>query len=51
MRGFGAEGKLILACQPGSLMLDRWMITEAGALIEQAAALGRPGPYQIQAPW
>jgi RNA polymerase sigma-70 factor (ECF subfamily) len=25
------------------------MITEAGGLIEQAAALGRPGPYQIQA--
>jgi RNA polymerase sigma-70 factor (ECF subfamily) len=28
---------------------DRRMIIEAGRLIEQAAALGRPGPYQVQA--
>jgi len=46
---FNAEGKLILLADQDRSCWDRRMITEAGALIEQAAALGRPGPYQIQA--
>lgn len=46
---FDAEGKLILLADQDRSCWDRRMITEAGALIEQAAALGRPGPYQIQA--
>jgi RNA polymerase sigma-70 factor (ECF subfamily) len=46
---FDAEGKLILLADQDRSRWDRRMITEAGALIEQAAALGRPGLYQIQA--
>jgi RNA polymerase sigma-70 factor (ECF subfamily) len=46
---FDAEGKLILLADQDRSCWDRRMITEAGAQIEQAAALGRPGPYQIQA--
>jgi len=46
---FDAEGKLILLADQDRSRWDRRMITEAGALIKQAAALGRPGPYQIQA--
>jgi len=46
---FDAEGKLILLADQDRSRWDRRMITEAGALIEQAAALGHPGPYQIQA--
>jgi RNA polymerase sigma factor (sigma-70 family) len=46
---FDAEGKLILLADQDRLRWNRRMITEGRALIEQAAALGRPGPYQIQA--
>ena len=46
---FDASGKLILLADQDRSRWDRRMITEAGALIEQAAALSRPGPYQIQA--
>lgn len=46
---FDAEGKLILLADQDRSRWDRGMMTEAGTLIEQAAALGRPGPYQIQA--
>jgi RNA polymerase sigma factor (sigma-70 family) len=46
---FDATGSLILLAHQDRTLWDRRMITEAGALLEQAAALGRPGPYQIQA--
>ena len=46
---FDAEGKLILLADQDRSRWDRQMIRDAGRLIEQAAALGRPGPYQIQA--
>jgi RNA polymerase sigma-70 factor (ECF subfamily) len=46
---FDAEGKLILLADQDRARWDRHMIRDAGGLIEQAAALGRPGPYQIQA--
>lgn len=46
---FDAEGKLVLLANQDRSRWDHRMIREAGGLIEQAAALGRPGPYQIQA--
>jgi RNA polymerase sigma factor, sigma-70 family len=46
---FDAEGKLILLADQDRSRWDQRMISEAGVLIEQAAVLGRPGPYQIQA--
>jgi predicted RNA polymerase sigma factor len=46
---FDTEGKLILLASQDRSRWDRQMIRDAGRLIEQAAALGRPGPYQIQA--
>jgi RNA polymerase sigma factor (sigma-70 family) len=46
---FDASGKLILLANQDRSRWDRRMIIEAGRLIEQAAALGRPGPYQVQA--
>jgi RNA polymerase sigma factor (sigma-70 family) len=46
---FDARGKLILLAEQNRARWHQQMIAEAGALIEQAAALGRPGPYQIQA--
>lgn len=46
---FDASGKLILLADQDRSRWDRQMISEAGKLLEQAAALGRPGPYQVQA--
>jgi predicted RNA polymerase sigma factor len=46
---FDADGKLILLAHQDRSRWDRQMIHEAGKLIEQAAALGHPGPYQVQA--
>ena len=46
---FDTRGKLILLSEQDRSRWDRRMITEAVAMIEQAAALGRPGPYQVQA--
>ena len=46
---FDADGKLILLAHQDRSRWDRQMIDEAGKLIEQAAALGHPGPYQVQA--
>jgi RNA polymerase sigma-70 factor (ECF subfamily) len=46
---FDVSGKLILLAHQDRSRWDRRMIPEAVSLIEQAAALGRPGPYQIQA--
>lgn len=44
-----AEGKLILLADQDRSRWNRQMIADAVRLIEQAAALGHPGPYQIQA--
>jgi RNA polymerase sigma factor (sigma-70 family) len=46
---FDSEGKLILLASQDRSRWNRQMIADAVQLIEQAAALGRPGPYQIQA--
>ncbi|WP_052569117.1 DUF6596 domain-containing protein [Ktedonobacter racemifer] len=46
---FDATGSLILLAEQDRSRWNRRMITEAGGLIEQAAALGHPGPYQVQA--
>ncbi|HEX4205770.1 MAG TPA: RNA polymerase sigma factor [Ktedonobacteraceae bacterium] len=46
---FDATGSLILLAEQDRSRWNRRMITEAGGRIEQAAALGRPGPYQVQA--
>lgn len=46
---FDTSGKLILLSEQDRSRWDRQKIKEAGTLIEQAALLGRPGPYQVQA--
>jgi RNA polymerase sigma factor (sigma-70 family) len=46
---FDTRSKLILLSEQDRSRWDRRMITEAVAMIEQAAALGRPCPYQVQA--
>ena len=46
---FDTEGKLILLADQDRSRWHQQMIADASRLIEQAAALGRPGPYQIQA--
>jgi RNA polymerase sigma factor (sigma-70 family) len=46
---FDAEGRLVLLRDQDRSTWDREAIAAAGRLIEQAGALGRPGPYQIQA--
>jgi RNA polymerase sigma-70 factor (ECF subfamily) len=46
---FDSDGKLILLADQDRSRWNRQMIADAVRLIEQAAALGHPGPYQIQA--
>ncbi len=46
---FTTTGELILLQDQDRRLWDRSMIAEGIALIEQAAGLGRPGPYQIEA--
>jgi RNA polymerase sigma factor (sigma-70 family) len=46
---FTSAGELVLLQNQDRTLWDRSMITEGVALIEQAAALGRPGPYQVEA--
>ncbi|GCE12183.1 RNA polymerase sigma factor [Tengunoibacter tsumagoiensis] len=46
---FDSGGNLILLANQDRARWNHQMIGEAGRLIEQAAALGRPGPYQVQA--
>jgi predicted RNA polymerase sigma factor len=46
---FDSHGKLILLADQDRSRWKREMIADAVRLIEQAAALGHPGPYQIQA--
>jgi RNA polymerase sigma-70 factor (ECF subfamily) len=46
---FGPDGALVLLRDQDRGRWDRQAIAEAVRLIERAAALGRPGPYQLQA--
>jgi RNA polymerase sigma-70 factor (ECF subfamily) len=46
---FTASGDLVLLRDQDRSLWDRSMIDEAAGMIERAAALGRPGPYQLQA--
>jgi RNA polymerase sigma factor (sigma-70 family) len=44
-----AQGRLVLLERQDRSLWDRRAIAEAVRLIQRAAALGRPGPYQLQA--
>jgi predicted RNA polymerase sigma factor len=46
---FTDAGELILLPEQNRALWDRSMIAEAVAMIEQAAARRRPGPYQVEA--
>ena len=46
---FDAKGELVLLADQDRLRWDRALITEAVTLIERAAELKRPGPYQLEA--
>ena len=46
---FDAAGRLILLRDQDRSTWKRGAITAAGRLIVEAAAMGRPGPYQVQA--
>lgn len=43
------DGSLLLLEQQDRSLWDRALIAEAGATLERAVALDRPGPYQLQA--
>lgn len=46
---FGPEGRLVLLQDQDRQLWDRAVIVDATALLERAARMGRPGPYQVQA--
>jgi RNA polymerase sigma-70 factor (ECF subfamily) len=46
---FAADGELILLADQDRSLWDRAMIADAVSLLERAARIGRPGPYQLQA--
>lgn len=46
---FDAHGNLVLLRDQNRSLWDRGAIANACALVETAAAMGRPGPYQLQA--
>ena len=46
---FDAEQEIVLLRDQDRSLWDRELIAEATALLEQAALLRRPGPYQLQA--
>jgi RNA polymerase sigma-70 factor (ECF subfamily) len=46
---FDAEGELVLLADQDRSLWDRAMIADGVALLERAAAMRRPGPYQLQA--
>lgn len=46
---FTSSGELVLLVDQDRSRWDRSMIAQAVSLIEQAAAHGRPGPYQLEA--
>jgi RNA polymerase sigma-70 factor (ECF subfamily) len=46
---FDASGELVLLEDQDRALWDRAMIDDAIGLLERAGAMGRPGPYQLQA--
>jgi len=46
---FDARGEIVLLRDQDRSLWNRSLITEAVAMIERAAALRRPGPYQVEA--
>lgn len=46
---FGPEGRLVLLQHQDRRLWDRAAIVDAISLLEQAARMRRPGPYQVQA--
>src|ERR1700731_1884996 len=46
---FNLSGEMVLLADQDRNLWDRGQIAEAIVLIERAASLGRPGPYQIEA--
>ena len=46
---FDAAGRIVLLRDQDRARWDRVAISSAIALLERAAAMGRPGPYQVQA--
>jgi RNA polymerase sigma factor (sigma-70 family) len=46
---FTSSGELVLLVDQDRSRWDRSLIAQAVSLIEQAAACGRPGPYQLEA--
>jgi RNA polymerase sigma-70 factor (ECF subfamily) len=46
---YTADGQLILLADQDRALWDQALIADGVALIEQAAALQRPGPYQVEA--
>ena len=46
---FGPDGSLVLLPDQDRSRWDRAAIVEAGALVERALRMGRPGPYVLQA--
>jgi RNA polymerase sigma-70 factor (ECF subfamily) len=46
---FDAAGDIVLLEDQDRALWDRAMIGDAVALLERAGAIGRPGPYQLQA--
>jgi RNA polymerase sigma-70 factor (ECF subfamily) len=46
---FSSDGALVLLAGQDRALWDRVQIAEGVALIEQAAAVKRPGPYQVEA--
>jgi RNA polymerase sigma-70 factor (ECF subfamily) len=46
---FGASGELVLLADQDRELWDRKQIAEGVAVLERAAGLGIPGPYQLQA--
>jgi RNA polymerase sigma-70 factor (ECF subfamily) len=46
---FDGDGELVLLADQDRSLWDRAMIADAVSLLERAAGIGRPGPYQFQA--
>ena len=46
---FNREGAMVLLAEQDRSLWNQAVIAEGIALIEHAAALGRPGPYQLEA--
>jgi RNA polymerase sigma-70 factor (ECF subfamily) len=46
---FSADGELVLLEHQDRVLWNRGLITQAVSLLERAASMRRPGPYQLQA--